>query len=113
MKTTARCLFFIVASSVILVAGAGLAGATTWNAGLNAGSVGLAQSGPAPASAPTGVDAECTSFIVGTTVKVSWSAVTAPSNGNPVISYTVLQSTTSGTTGFSVVQGGVSGSTLR
>jgi len=109
MRTRVRYLVFIVASTVSLSVGTAASGATLWSAGLGAGSSGLAQSGLVPAAAPSGVTSACTSLVLGTTVKVSWSAVTAPSNGNPVLSYTVLEATSAGTGPYSVVQSGVAG----
>ena len=75
--------------------------ATNWIVGLAAGSGG--QAGSDVLSAPTGVTATCGA---GTrTVDVSWSAVTHAA------SYTVQQSTTSATAGFSNVATGVTATT--
>lgn len=73
------------------------AAASNWNSGLVSGSAAeaAAQALPAPPS-PT---AACTGLIGG--IKVTWGAVAHAS------AYTVYQSTTSSTSGFSVVASGV------
>jgi|SRR5580658_8612729 hypothetical protein len=108
MKTSVRCTVFFVASLVFALSGASLASAASpWSVGLGTGSYGLARSGPVPASAPAGPASACTSLIAGTTVNVTWSAVTAPSNGNPVLSYTVYESNTTVGGTYFIAQTGV------
>jgi hypothetical protein len=40
---------------------------------------------------------------------VSWTAVTPPANGSPAISYSILESVTSASSGYTVVATGVTG----
>jgi hypothetical protein len=42
-------------------------------------------------------------------VKVTWNAVTLPPHGNPVLSYSVFESTVSSSTGYTTVATGVVG----
>jgi hypothetical protein len=108
MRTSVRCSVFMVALFAVTVIGAGAASASPWGVGLGAGSYGMARSGSVPGAAPASPTSACVTLT--TTVKVSWTAVSGPSNGNPGISYTVYESTTSGTSGFNIVATGVSGS---
>ena len=80
---------------------ASAAAASSWTTNLGASSSGETQTQPAP-SAPTGVSATCTSALQ-TTVKVSWNAVTHATT------YTIFESTTSSSTGFSSVATGIAG----
>jgi hypothetical protein len=73
--------------------------ASVWVVQLRSGSSGEAKADVTP-SAPGTVAAACTSATV-KTIKVTWAAVTH------ALSYTVYQSTTSATTGFSAVASGV------
>jgi hypothetical protein len=99
-----RWILLVVALSVFTLSGGGTAWATTWSVGLGA-SAGEGQGGGLPASAPASPTSSCPGLSP--TVKVTWTAVTAPSQGNPVISYTVLQSHTSSSSGYSAVATGV------
>jgi hypothetical protein len=89
----------VVIAATIVVA-AGPAGATTWLVSLGPGSAGEAQALGAPA-APTGVTAACGTGTNKLKITVSWSAVPKAT------SYTVYESTTSSTSGFSAVASGV------
>ncbi len=73
--------------------------AAGWTIALRSGSTGEARSSSLPA-APTGVSSACGT---GKTVKVSWTAVTHAST------YTVYQSTTSASSGYSAAATGVTG----
>jgi hypothetical protein len=73
--------------------------ASTWVVTLRSGSSGLAKADVTPA-APGTVAAACTSSTL-KTIKVTWAAVTH------AVSYTVYQSTTSATTGFTAVASGL------
>lgn len=73
----------------------------TWAIGVGGTRAGEATAAAAPA-VPTGVAAACTSAN-GATIKVTWSAVTHATT------YTIWQSTTSATSGFSVTATGVTG----
>jgi hypothetical protein len=84
-----------------LLAGTGMASATSWTDALASSSKAQAQAQVLP-SAPAGVSAACTSSS-GKTIKVTWSAVTHAS------SYSVYKSTTSSSSGFSVTATGVVG----
>lgn len=88
---------------LIVVAACGLlsspALASSWTTGLATGSSGEAAAGPPP-TAPTGVSSSCVSPLQAN-VTVSWAAVTHAS------SYTVYDSTTSQSTGYSVIAAGV------
>ena len=92
-----RILVTVVVATVF--SGAPLAWGSNWIPTLHTGSSGEAKSTAAP-GAPTGVSATCTSSSA-KTVKVAWSAVTHAT------SYTVSQSSTSATSGYSVVATGV------
>jgi hypothetical protein len=85
--------------ALLLLFDSASAGATPWVVGLTGTRTGEAQAAAAP-PAPTGVVAACISSS-GATIKVTWTAVTHAS------SYTIWQSTTSATSGFSVVATGV------
>ncbi|HVB91531.1 MAG TPA: hypothetical protein VND70_05465 [Acidimicrobiales bacterium] len=104
-----RWILLLIVLTVSLVGGGGNAWATTWNAGLAAGSSAEAQAGGLPASAPGSPTSACTG--IGPTVNVTWSAVTLPPHGNPALSYSIFESTTSSSSGYSVVATGVIGST--
>jgi hypothetical protein len=96
-----RCRTALAVAVTLLASCAVAAGpadaAANWSVGLAAGSGGQARSDVL--SAPAGVTATC---VTGTkTVNVSWSAVTHAA------SYTVQQSTTSATAGFSNAVTGV------
>ena len=86
-----------IAVLVLLLTG-GTADAT-WGVALATGSAGQALAGSGP-STPTGVTATCTSPI-GSTIKVTWNAVARAT------SYTVWQSTTSATTGYTLAASGI------
>jgi hypothetical protein len=73
----------------------------TWTIGVDGTPKGEATADAAP-PAPTGVVAVCTSSS-GATVKITWTAVGHAST------YTIWESTTSATSGFSAVATGVSG----
>lgn len=73
----------------------------TWAIGLGGTRTGEARATAAP-PAPAGVAAACVSSS-GTTVKVTWTAVTLAST------YKIWKSTTSATSGFSVTATGVTG----
>jgi hypothetical protein len=91
-------------SGCVLIAGlapASVAAASTWAVAVGAASRAQAQAQGAPAT-PTGVTATCTSTIQ-TTVTVSWSAVVHAAT------YTVYESTTSSTTGYSTLASGIVG----
>lgn len=87
--TSLVCWFLLGASAL----------AAGWTIALHSGSTSEARSSTAPA-APTGVTSACVSGT-STTVKVTWSAVTHAST------YTVSESTTSATSGYSVVAPGL------
>lgn len=72
----------------------------SWPIGF-AASNGEARSGPPP-GAPTGVSSSCPPLLAGQ-VTVTWSAVSLAT------SYAISQSTTSATSGFNVVVGGIVG----
>lgn len=96
-----------LAYAVLLVAGLLLLGCVSaqaaWVIGSSGTRTGEAKAAAVP-SAPTGVAAACTSALA-TTVKVTWTAVTHAAN------YKIWQSTTSSTSGFTVVATGVTGTT--
>lgn len=92
-----RVLVTVVVATVS--SGAPFAWGSSWISTLHTGSSGEAKSTVAP-SAPTGVSATCTSSSA-KAVKVAWSAVTHAT------SYTVSQSSTSATSGYTVVATGV------
>src|SRR5579871_468861 len=71
------------------------AAASNWNVALHSGSSGESRSQAKP-SAPTGVTATCTSSSAAT-VKVAWSSVAHAT------SYSLYESTTSASSGYSVV----------
>jgi len=87
--------------SIVLGVDSGVASASTWVVALTAGSHGEGHAQALP-SAPTGVTSACTASNL-KTVKVTWTAVT---HGT---SYTIDQSTTSSSSGFSSVATGVAG----
>jgi hypothetical protein len=87
--------------TALVAAPAAPAGAA-WVAALAGGSKGKAAAGSL--SAPTGLVASCVSGT-GTTIRVTWSAAARAT------SYTVLQSTTSETAGFTNIATGVTGTT--
>jgi hypothetical protein len=107
MRSRDRWILLVVTLFAGVLSGGGNAWATTWIPGLAAGSTAEAQAGGVPAAAPTGPAATCTG--VGSTVKVTWTAVTLPAHGNPALSYTVFESTVSSSTGFTSVATGVVG----
>lgn len=72
-----------------------------WQTGLAAHSSGQAGTGGGP-SAPTGVTSACVSSI-GSQVKLTWTAVPRASG------YTIYDSTTSATTGYSLLATGATG----
>lgn len=72
--------------------------ASAWTVGLGTGT---AQAHAQALNAPTNVTATCTNPTLVRTITVSWTAVTHAS-------YTIYQSTTSATTGYSAVATGVS-----
>jgi hypothetical protein len=76
--------------------------ATAWTVGVAAGSAGLAQS--QPATPPATVTATCTSPATAKTITVTWSPV-------PHATYTVWESTTSATAGFTQVATGLTATT--
>lgn len=82
-----------------LAAGAPTAWAAGWPVVLQGASTALAKAGPLPPP-PATVTATCTTPL-GLTIGVSWSAVARAT------SYTVYRSTTSATSGFSVLASGV------
>jgi hypothetical protein len=104
MRRADRWILLTVALSVFTLSGGGTAGATTWPVGLGA-SAAEGQGGPLPTTAPGSPTSSCPGLTP--TVKVTWTAVSEPSNGTPVISYTVLESTTSALSGYSPVATGV------
>lgn len=89
----------VIAGLVALAAGPAFA--STWVSHLAAGSSGESHATALPA-APTGVAAACQSAI-GSKIIVSWNAV---SNAT---AYTVSDSTTSATSGYSVAASGLTG----
>ena len=89
----------------VLAHATGASAASNWATAINAGSNGEAQAQTAP-SAPSGVTATCTSALQ-TTVDVSWNAVAHATT------YTIFESTTSSSTGFSSVATGVVGTSWR
>ena len=105
MRRRDRWILLVVALLAFFMSGGGNAWATTWNAGLASGGAAEAQAGGVPASAPTSPAAACTG--IGSTVKVTWNAVTLPPHGNPALSYTVFESIDSSSTGYIVVASGV------
>lgn len=96
----ARRLLLVAAST--LLAATGVASAS-WPIGLAGSSAAEASAGAAPAT-PAGVTSACTSPTA-TTVKVSWSPVANAT------SYTIRQSTTSATSGYTTVATGITGAT--
>jgi hypothetical protein len=94
-------------ASLAVATGLGLAGdpatASTWAMPLHSGSRAEAKAQPVPA-APSGIAAACVSSS-SQQVNVTWSSVAHAT------SYTVYDSVTSATTGFSVVATGVAGTT--
>jgi len=84
-----------------LVVNPAAASASNWAETLQSGSTAESQSQTKPAT-PTGVGATCTSLFL-TTVQVTWTAVPRAT------AYTVYESTTSSSTGFSAVATGVAG----
>ena len=89
---------------VVLALGAQRAWATAWTVGLAANSQGETQAGGAP-TAPSGVSSTCTSALA-TTVTVTWNAVANAT------SYSVYDSTTSASSGYSLYASGVSGTSF-
>jgi hypothetical protein len=85
----------------LCVSGTPSAAASTWVTGLNAGSSASASAQPLPA-APT-ASAACSGLILGSIV-VTWTSVPHAT------SYAVSESTTSATSGFSIIASGLSGS---
>jgi hypothetical protein len=96
-----RFVLVVALSFALLVGGAGTAWASKWVVALATGSKGEAHAQAAPV-APTGVGAVCTSSS-GKTIKVTWSAVTHAT------SYLIYESTTSASSGFTLVASGVTG----
>jgi hypothetical protein len=100
-KTPTRRVVFGVAFAVFLLAGASSASASNWSVPLAAGGAGEATARALPPD-PTGAAAAC-SGLVGGTVKVTWNAVTLAT------SYSISESTTSASGGYSVVASSVTG----
>src|SRR2546423_12093761 len=88
----------VVAAAAYVMCANGVALASNWVAAVRSGSSAQAKAQTAPA-APTPVSAACTSSAL-KTIKVTWGATTHATG------YTVYQSTTSATTGFTAVASG-------
>ncbi|MHB1534457.1 MAG: hypothetical protein ACYC1D_07580 [Acidimicrobiales bacterium] len=86
--------------SLLLLSFPAPSGASTWTVALTAGSAGESQAG-SPPGAPTGVAAAC--GLLSTNVTVTWSGVAHAST------YTVEESTTSSSSGYSAVASGLTG----
>ncbi|HEX4865574.1 MAG TPA: hypothetical protein VFV02_16010, partial [Acidimicrobiales bacterium] len=95
----AKPLIISLALAGLVALAAGPALASTWVAHLAAGSSGESQATTLPA-APTGVAAACQSST-GSRIIVSWTTVPKATT------YTVFDSTTSATSGYSVLASGV------
>jgi hypothetical protein len=111
MRMTIRRIALIVTFAAMLqcTAGmAGMAGASGWGAGLAGGSSGEGIGGGLPPQT-TGATSACTSLVLGTTVQVTWTAITPPAHGNPTITYSVLESTMSATGPYTVAASGITG----
>jgi hypothetical protein len=97
-----RWLFLIVTLSGSLLSETTVAGASSWGTGVSSNSAGEAAATGLP-GAPS-VSAACSTLVLGSIV-ITWGAITRAST------YTVYESTTSATTGFSVVASGVTATT--
>ena len=106
MRNRDRWILLIVALAAVLLEGSGVAWASPWSVGLTAGT-GEVQAGGVPPTAPASPASACSVLVP--TVKVSWTAVTPPANGSPAISYSILESVTSASSGYTVVATGVTG----
>jgi hypothetical protein len=93
------CVAVVAGVLAVVLAGTPAAAATNWVMPLHAASAGEAQAQGLPA-APTGVTAACVSATT-KEIKVTWGAVTHAT------SYSIYQSTTSATAGFTLVATGV------
>jgi hypothetical protein len=100
--TTGRRLVTGVAVTVALVLLPGIAAASSWTTPLRSASSGQSRARSLP-SPPTGVIASCAAPSTSRTVTVTWTPV--PNAG----SYTVYQSKTSATTGYTTAATGVTG----
>lgn len=98
-KAISRCLALVAGTGIALSAPGQVASATSWATVLRAGSSGEALAQTLP-SAPSGPAASCKT-ATSSAVIVSWAAATHATT------YTVYQSTTSATTGFSVAAHGI------
>jgi hypothetical protein len=107
MRRKDRWILLVVALSVFTLGGSEVAWAAPWAVGLATSSAGEDQGGALPAAAPANPVSVCTG--VSPTVKVTWTAVASPAHGNPAISYTVFESTTSASSGYSAAATGITG----
>jgi hypothetical protein len=87
--------------ATIVLSATGTAAASNWVGVLGLGSHGEAQARVLP-SAPSGVSAACTSAFA-KTIKVTWNTVATATT------YSVYESTTSASTGYSLAASGVAG----
>ncbi|MDT7551061.1 MAG: hypothetical protein QOE84_3455 [Actinomycetota bacterium] len=97
MSIRALALAVVACVVMTLASGMGVASASNWAAALVGGSAGGARAAVSP-TVPAGVSVACVSATTKTLI-VSWSAVAHAT-------YTIYQSTTSATTGFSVAKSG-------
>jgi hypothetical protein len=102
---TRRGRWLLLAAALVMAMAANIteAAASPWTVPLASASLGEGQAHALPA-APT-ASAACSGLVLGSIV-VTWTAVSPPGT-----TYTIYQSTTSATTGFSAIASGVSGTT--
>lgn len=98
---TLRRVTVVLAPIIISASVAQLAFASTWTLGLAGGSAAIAQS--LQISAPSNVTSSCPAPATSKAVRVSWTAISHAT-------FNIFQSTTSSTSGFSLVATGVTGS---